>query len=73
VDGLGDRAPPEHRPQTVRTWMKAEDWRPYEREVRTPTQLDAHTAWLRARAPEVNYRRGFCSRSCGAIALRWRL
>src|SRR3981189_1688554 len=41
--------------KTVRTWMKAEDWRPYEREVRTPTQLDAHTAWLRARAPEVNY------------------
>jgi transposase len=41
--------------KTVRTWMKAEDWRPYEREVRTPTQLDAHTAWLRVRAPEVNY------------------
>lgn len=41
--------------KTVRTWAKADEWRPYEREVRTPTQLDAHADWLRERAPQVNY------------------
>jgi transposase len=41
--------------KTVRTCLAKAQWSPYRREAPAPTALDAHRAWLAARAPVVNY------------------
>jgi len=41
--------------KTVRRCLRQEEWRPYVRQVRMSTLLDAHRAWLLERAPQVGY------------------
>ncbi|MEZ5728021.1 MAG: hypothetical protein R3E48_08575 [Burkholderiaceae bacterium] len=40
--------------KTVRSCLARSRWRPYSREVERAPVLDAHIAWLEARAPRVN-------------------
>ena len=41
--------------KTVRRCLKQEEWRPYVRQVRMSTLLDAYRDWLLERAPQVHY------------------
>ena len=41
--------------KTVRRCLQQEVWRPYARQVQSPTLLEAHQAWLVERAPQVRY------------------
>ena len=41
--------------KTVRRCLKEDDWRPYQRAVRTDTLLAEHAEFLRERAPQVGY------------------
>jgi len=41
--------------KTVRRCLKQTEWRPYVRQVRMSTLLDAHREWLLERAPQVRY------------------
>ena len=41
--------------KTVRRCLQQEAWRPYVRQVRMSTLLDAHREWLLERAPQVRY------------------
>ena len=41
--------------KTVRACLRQSEWAPYRRQARGATVLDAHRAWLTARAPQVNY------------------
>jgi transposase len=41
--------------KTVRSCLQQQTWAPYQREVNTPTLLDAHREWLAERAPQVHY------------------
>ena len=41
--------------KTVRRCLRQETWRPYVRQVLSPTLLDVHRAWLAERAPQVRY------------------
>lgn len=41
--------------KTVRSCLKRDTWKPYERTVVRPSLLDAHREWLQTRAPQVGY------------------
>lgn len=41
--------------KTVRSSLRQPSWKPYCRQMSTPTMLDAHRQWLSERAPQVHY------------------
>lgn len=41
--------------KTVRRWLREQQWAPYRRHPAAATLLGPHQAWLKERAPQVNY------------------
>ncbi|WP_177307841.1 transposase [Pseudoduganella namucuonensis] len=41
--------------KTVRHGLRKQQWAPYRRKLAVPTLLAPHQAWLKERAPQVNY------------------